>query len=72
LPHSPISRTHQLAVSCLLPCSYPSTALAVDDEGQVQVHAIYEPPQQGSADSLSLERGTEEEALADFIAVRLG
>ncbi|KAL4856070.1 NPL4-like protein 1 [Chlorella vulgaris] len=44
----------------------------VDDEGQVQVHAIYEPPQQGSADSLSLERGTEEEALADFIAARLG
>lgn len=36
------------------------------------VHAIYEPPQQGSADSLVLERGTEEEAKADFIAQRLG
>ena len=36
------------------------------------VHAIYEPPQQGSADSLQLERGTEEEQAADFIAERLG
>ena len=36
------------------------------------VNAIYEPQQQGTADSLQLERGTEEERRADFIAERLG
>lgn len=45
---------------------------AVDEEGNVFVNAIYEPPQQGSADSLQLERGTEEEQKADFVAERLG
>ncbi|KDD76309.1 hypothetical protein H632_c274p1 [Helicosporidium sp. ATCC 50920] len=39
---------------------------------KVFVHAIFEPPQQGSADSLVLERGTEEEILADTIAAGLG
>jgi hypothetical protein len=38
----------------------------------VFVNAIYEPPQQGSPDSLQLERGTQEEQQADFIAERLG
>jgi nuclear protein localization family protein 4 len=46
--------------------------IAVDEEGQVFVHAIYEPPQSGTPDSLQLERGTQEEALADFIAQRMG
>lgn len=45
---------------------------AVDEEGAVLVHAIYEPPQQGSADSLQLERGTLADARADFIAERMG
>lgn len=36
------------------------------------VNAIYEPPQSGNADSLQLERGTEEEAAADLIAAHLG
>lgn len=44
----------------------------VDDEKRVQVHAIYEPPQEGSADSLILERHTTEEEKADFIADRCG
>ncbi|KAL4446805.1 hypothetical protein ABPG77_008049 [Micractinium sp. CCAP 211/92] len=64
--------------------SYVSSAIAfsikrggimygtVDEEGNVFVNAIYEPPQQGSADSLQLERGTEEEQKADFVAERLG
>ncbi|KFM24921.1 NPL4-like protein 2 [Auxenochlorella protothecoides] len=64
--------------------SYVSAALAfsikrggilygvVGEEGAVQVHAIYEPPQSATADSLQLERGTEEEAAADVIATTLG
>ena len=36
------------------------------------VQAIFEPPQEGSADSLQLERHTAEEQKADFIAERLG
>ena len=36
------------------------------------VNAIYEPPQSGNADSLQLERGTEEEAAADLLAAHLG
>ena len=36
------------------------------------VHAIYEPPQQGSAERLTLERGTAEEAAADALAAALG
>lgn len=47
-------------------------AAAVEEDGSVLVHAIYEPPQQGSADSLVLERGTLEEARADLIATRMG
>lgn len=46
---------------------------AVDEEThEVFVNAIYEPPQSGNADSLQLERGTEEEAAADLIAAHLG
>lgn len=45
---------------------------AVDEEGSVLVNAIYEPPQRGTADSLSLERGTAEEQHADTIARGLG
>ncbi len=45
---------------------------AVDDEKRVCVQAIFEPPQEGSADSLQLERHTAEEQKADFIAERLG
>ncbi|PRW57867.1 NPL4 1 [Chlorella sorokiniana] len=45
----------------------------VDEEThEVFVNAIYEPPQSGNADSLQLERGTEEEAAADLIAAHLG
>ncbi|GAB4815563.1 hypothetical protein N2152v2_002609 [Parachlorella kessleri] len=44
----------------------------VDDEKRVCVQAIFEPPQEGSADSLQLERHTAEEQKADFIAERLG
>ncbi|KAK2076952.1 hypothetical protein QBZ16_005180 [Prototheca wickerhamii] len=44
----------------------------VDEDGTVRAHAIYEPPQTGSADSLSLERGTEEESAADAIAAAQG
>jgi nuclear protein localization family protein 4 len=44
----------------------------VEEGGEVRAHAIYEPPQRGSAASLELERGGEEEALADAIAARLG
>lgn len=45
---------------------------SVDEENNVIVHAIYEPPQEGSADTLLLERGTAEEAGADQIAGILG
>ncbi|KAK9919102.1 hypothetical protein WJX75_009428 [Coccomyxa subellipsoidea] len=45
---------------------------SVDDEGKVSIAAIYEPPQSGSAESLQLERGTEEEERADFVAKQLG
>lgn len=44
----------------------------MDEDGTVRAHAIYEPPQTGSADSLSLERGTEEESVADAIATAQG
>ena len=36
------------------------------------MEAIYEPPQTGTADSLAIERGTEEEARADYIIKMLG
>lgn len=55
----------------LAPLSLGSAA-AVDEEKRVCVQAIYEPQQQGSADSLQLERHTPEEEKADFIAQRLG
>lgn len=45
---------------------------SVDDDGNVLVDAIYEPPQQGTADSVVLERGTEEERMVDVIARGLG
>ncbi len=40
----------------------------VDSTGKVWVQFIYEPRQQGSEDTLRLERGTEEERDADIIA----
>ncbi|KAK9858448.1 hypothetical protein WJX84_010645 [Apatococcus fuscideae] len=39
---------------------------------QTYVDAIYEPPQQGGADWLQMDRGGEEEKRADFIAKHLG
>lgn len=36
------------------------------------VDAIYEPPQSATATSLQLERGTEEEQRADYLAKLLG
>ena len=36
------------------------------------VDVIYEPPQAASGDELDMERGTEEEARADFLAAALG
>ncbi len=44
----------------------------IDDDRNVIVECIYEPPQSATADSLQLERGTEEEQRADFIAELLG
>lgn len=44
----------------------------VEEDGAVKVHAVLEPPQQGSADSLVLERGTPDEVAADLIADVLG
>lgn len=44
----------------------------VDEEKNVIVEAIYEPPQSATATSLQLERGTEEEQRADYIAGLLG
>lgn len=38
----------------------------------MDVEFIYEPPQSATADRLQLERGTEEERAADFLAERLG
>ncbi|DBA78069.1 hypothetical protein WJX79_008629 [Trebouxia sp. C0005] len=43
-----------------------------DEEGNVTVHAIYEPPQEASPETLQMERETEEEMRADFIAKSLG
>lgn len=40
--------------------------------GGVFVHAIYEPPQDGSPDSLVLHRGSEEEYHADAVAASFG
>ena len=44
----------------------------IDDDKNVFIHAIYEPPQEGSQDSLSLERGTPQEKVADRIATIWG
>ena len=44
----------------------------IDDDRNVIVECIYEPPQSATADSLQLERGTEEEQRADYIAELLG
>jgi nuclear protein localization family protein 4 len=45
----------------------------VDEEtGEVRAHAIFEPPQRGSADRLRLERGGADEAAADGVAAALG
>ncbi|XP_015575696.1 NPL4-like protein 1 [Ricinus communis] len=44
----------------------------VSDDGKVEVHYIYEPPQQGTEENLMLLRDPEEEKLVDAIAVGLG
>lgn len=44
--------------------SHFSHFFAVDEAGNVRVEFVYEPPQQGGAESLELERGTPEEAQA--------
>jgi hypothetical protein len=44
----------------------------IGEGGEVLVHAIYEPPQQGTADSLRMERGDRDEAAADAVADALG
>jgi nuclear protein localization family protein 4 len=44
----------------------------VDEDSNVAVQAIYEPPQEGSADRLLLERHTEQERAADAIAETFG
>ena len=44
----------------------------VDEDSNVLVEAIYEPPQSATATSLQLERGTEEEQRADYLAKLLG
>jgi nuclear protein localization family protein 4 len=44
----------------------------VDDDKNVLIHAIYEPPQQGSQDELDLDRNTGQEELADRIAAVWG
>jgi nuclear protein localization family protein 4 len=43
-----------------------------DEEGNVKVEIIFEPAQEGGEESLTLERHTEEEQRADFIAKALG
>ena len=43
-----------------------------EEDDSVRVNAIYEPPQEGSADSLTLERGTVEEECADAVASAQG
>eukprot|EP00951_Prasinocladus_malaysianus_P032097 scaffold310827_cov28-Prasinocladus_malaysianus.AAC.1 len=44
----------------------------VGEDGSVNVDAVYEPPQQGSADSVLMERGTDEEQRAQEVAKSLG
>ncbi|KAK1428232.1 hypothetical protein QVD17_17061 [Tagetes erecta] len=44
----------------------------VSDEGKVEVDFIYEPPQQGTEDSLILLRDSDEERLVEAIALGLG
>ena len=44
----------------------------MDEDSNVLVDAIYEPPQSATATSLQLERGTEEEQRADYLAKLLG
>ena len=48
------------------------TCRQIDEDKNVSVEFIYEPPQSANADSLQLERGTEEELRANFLAERLG
>jgi nuclear protein localization family protein 4 len=43
-----------------------------DDSKDVSVEAIYEPPQDATRDAVTLTRGGDDEALADFVAGRLG
>lgn len=45
---------------------------SVDESKNVKVEVIYEPPQEGTADTLLLHRNSPEEQQADFIAELLG
>lgn len=45
---------------------------SVGEDGLVRVEFVYEPPQQGSASDLVLERGTQQEQTVDFLAGVLG
>lgn len=44
----------------------------VDEASNLRVEFVYEPPQEGGADTLLLERGTPEEAQVDFLAELMG
>ena len=44
----------------------------IDEECNVRVNVVYEPPQQGSADSVVMERHSSEEQRAEDIAKYLG
>eukprot|EP01024_Parvocaulis_polyphysoides_P046480 TRINITY_DN4377_c0_g1_i2.p1 TRINITY_DN4377_c0_g1~~TRINITY_DN4377_c0_g1_i2.p1 ORF type:complete len:415 (+),score=71.98 TRINITY_DN4377_c0_g1_i2:901-2145(+) len=44
----------------------------VDEENNVMVEVIIEPPQEGSADTVLIERDSQEEKMADFLAEKFG
>lgn len=67
--HSPVATRAKVLPN---PCVLTSVRCAVDEDKRVCVQAIYEPQQEGSADSLVLERHTQDEEKADFVAARLG
>ena len=62
--------TGQLAMKLRL--AWRAWCRRIDEDRNVIVECIYEPPQSATADSLQLERGTEEEQRADYIAELLG
>eukprot|EP01025_Chloroclados_australasicus_P026017 TRINITY_DN2584_c0_g1_i1.p1 TRINITY_DN2584_c0_g1~~TRINITY_DN2584_c0_g1_i1.p1 ORF type:complete len:472 (+),score=26.47 TRINITY_DN2584_c0_g1_i1:172-1416(+) len=44
----------------------------VDDENNVMVEVVIEPPQEGSSDTVIIERDSQEEKIADFLAEKFG